>query len=233
MRPTYQFALNMIGRSRSPTMLTGDAMDEEKMLAEARERHVDSVVTAVYTFKLILLYHFGLNKAAEEVTAILEKCNLSTYTSFSLSYLFLYQGLAACAAKGTRRLGSNTRLAQTKLKSLKKICSGRNASSYRNKVSLLEAEISSVSGRVDEALVKYDDAVRWAQKEKILSEVGLAHERAGLLLRRVGRFEEAARQRHFAVEAYQQWGAQAKLQYLRYIWAGEFTSEPLTAQTPC
>ena len=233
MRPTYQFALNMIGRSRSPAILTGEAMDEEKVLAEARKGHVGSVVTAVYTFKLILLYHFGLNKAAEEVAAILEKCDLSTYTSFSLSYLFLYQGLTACAAKGTRRLGSNTRLAQTKLKSLKKICSRRNSSTYRNKVNLLEAEILSESGRVDEALVKYDDAVRWAQKEKILSEVGLAHERAGLMLRRVGRVEEAARQMEYAVEAYHQWGAHAKLEYLRYLWAGEFIVEPLTSQTPC
>jgi len=214
MRPTYQFALNMMGRSKRASVLTGEAMDEENILAEAREKQVGSVTTIFYTFKLILLYHFGQYKAADDVSAKLEKCDLSSYTSFSLSYLYLYQGLTACAGKGVARARPNLRLAHAKLKSLKKICKRRTAP-FQNKVSLLEAEIAAASGRIDDALNKFEDAIQWAREEKILSEIGLAHELAGIMLRRVGRDFEATRHLQGAVEAYTKWGAHAKLQHLR------------------
>jgi tetratricopeptide (TPR) repeat protein len=79
---------------------------------------------------------------------------------------------------------------------------------------MLEAEISGIKGKTDEAITKFAQAMDCAHKEGFVNLAALAHERAGILLVSAGRPKEAEEHVVQAVRKYKSWGADAKVAQL-------------------
>jgi tetratricopeptide (TPR) repeat protein len=79
---------------------------------------------------------------------------------------------------------------------------------------MLEAEVLASMGKSTAALATFDAAIKHAHKGKVWHEKGLVCEQAGALLHREKRPQEAILYDEQAIEAYEVWGATAKVSLL-------------------
>ena len=87
---------------------------------------------------------------------------------------------------------------------------------YDAQVRILEAEVDSLRGRWQHALQKYDQATEKADEEKLYMLTGIAHEQAANTLNSEGLHAEGMMHLASAIEAFQTWGAAAKVKQLSY-----------------
>jgi len=209
-----QFALNMAGRCNDPQVLTGEAMDEDKYLKEAAATQNEAVTAFLHHTKLLLHCYFQNYAAAESAACTLETCDTRAFAPFTHASNHLHKGLASialCQTQTRRRIRITRRCIQDL-----KVLARYGPDSYLSKVHLLEAEVSAVRGKLNEALEKYEMSIACAQKDGMWHETGLACERAAMFLRgKVGQQEQAITFWQRALVAYEQWGAQAKVSRIK------------------
>jgi tetratricopeptide (TPR) repeat protein len=216
--PNMQFALNMMGQSKDPLVLTGEAMIEDQVLHEAVTTQNYASIALLHLMKLQLLSYFQDYEMAESSADALAKTNIQGAASFP-RYLVaawqLHEGLAAvtlCSQRSRRRMRTTRR----NIKKLRAM-SHHDPAVCLNKLFLLEAEAAAANGKVDEALTKFEESISHAQKGSLLNETGLACERAAMFLKRQGKEREAMPFLERALSAYAQWGACAKVAAIKKI----------------
>jgi histidine kinase len=214
LRPLIQVALNLLGRSRDPCVLTSDVMDESEAFTFARETKTSALYVLLCALKLKLCYLFGRIDEAERLSTLMDKeCNTESFSSLALGNLYLYQGLTALAGKSSRRRA--VRLARGKLKKLKFIAR-LNPITFQSQVLIVEGEIAAVKDEVFRAVRLFDEAAECARKDRVMGEIALAHERAAFALLR-GACARTTANEYFekARAAYSAWGADAKVEQIK------------------
>jgi hypothetical protein len=88
-----------------------------------------------------------------------------------------------------------------------------SAWNYRNKVLLLQGELHSHEGKIDEAEASYGAAITAARASKFIHEEGLACECAAFHCKRNGKLDHAVNFFHQAKLCYNEWGSSMKVDF--------------------
>ena len=138
------------------------------------------------------------------------------YEGYDLAMLFMFVGIANVALfKVTRmRYRRMCKAARQCLKKLDRICSWATESCL-GKLTLLQAELSSVSRRQHESTVRsYLLAIAFADSRKNLFETARAHERYGRYLGECGDVAKSLTHLRMACSLYGEWNAYRKVDML-------------------
>lgn len=226
-----QAMLNLIGRSNDPVKLTGEAYDEDKMLAQNVERSDKTGTFFIHFNKMLLCYYFHRYDEAwihaQEARKLLD----AVLAKFEIPNLHFYAALTALAlaerSHGRKRLAliARARMDTAKLKRWARFA----PVNYRHKYDLCAAELARIRGRENAARVAYDRAAAGASENDYLHEQALAYELAGRFYADTGRMVLAEFHLKAAYNTYREWGAGAKLRdlgetYPKYLTGGEPTA---------
>jgi hypothetical protein len=206
-----QTVLNLMGYCENPVLLTGEVMDEVKLLQDGHDGGNGLLICAVWIHKLFLTSYFHNYDDGVKAVDVLKHCDLKSVISFAIIALIFHSGLVLVAV--AREKGGHRRLNETR-KFLKKLKYYANycPENVLNKVSLLEAEIDVLKNRLDDAMIKYEESMALALQEGNSSEYALACERAARSLIFHKRHIEAIPYLSKAITAYEEWGAKAKVE---------------------
>ncbi len=211
-----QAMLNLIGRSSDPVKLTGEAYDEDKMLAQNEERSDKTGTFFIHFNKMLLAYYFRrfdearlhAHESRQRLDAVLAK--------FEIPNHHFYEALTLLAvaerSKGLERLKliARARMDIAKLKRWGKYA----PENYRHKYDLCYAELARIQGHTNRAWLAYDRAVAGASENDYLHEQALAYELAGRFYAASDRKVLAEFHLKAAYNTYREWGAAAKLRDL-------------------
>lgn len=211
-----QAMLNLMGKSADPLKLTGEAYDEDLMLAQNAERSDKTGTFFIHFNKLLLACFFRRHEDAVAHAAAGRKLLDAVLSKFEIPNHHFYEALSliALAEKATdprrARLLWRARRDMAKLKRW----AGFAPENYRHKYELCRAELARISGRGNEARIAYDQAIEGASVNEYLHEQALAYELAGRYYDTLERSVLAEFHLKAAYNAYREWGADAKLREL-------------------
>ena len=202
-----QVVLNLQTDVENPTVLCGDAMDPEKMLAKLEGNARAMTLRDISSFRLMLACIYGNLEAIEE---ILETSDLSCGSDMSLPRVHLrrtYHGLAAFML-GHRR-GKKKYLALGK-KVMKAVTGDVKLGSVNEHpiLLILEAEESP-------SIASYDAAIKVCSRSGLVHYVAFLNERAGIFAFEKNDEREAEFYLTRALELYEDWGALGKVAHLK------------------
>ncbi|MEI7993703.1 MAG: adenylate/guanylate cyclase domain-containing protein [Methylococcaceae bacterium] len=208
--------LNFMGRSANPTVLTGEAYDEEKMMLQNTERNDKTGAFFIHFNKLILCYYFqDYEKAlyhSEEsrklLEAVLAKFEIPNHHLYeALTMLALYPKASAYdKSKYMKRVKSN----MGKIKKWAKDA----PQNYLHKYHMLEAEKLRILGKLSDARMVYDKAIEGASNNDYIHEEALAYELTGKFYLEQKSEDLSEFYLKASYNAYREWGAIAKLHNL-------------------
>lgn len=205
----YQFALNMVHQPKNAVKLTGELIVEEEHLAE---NEADAAVLAFTQYcKLMLCCYYQDYKYAECLVNQLKEGGGVFPPPVTVS-VTLFSGVAYAALSKSRTRERLRHLVQTLRQLKKQIKFSLNR--YDGHVYFLQAEIAGIQGRTNEAIEMFQRATDFLSKEGFFNIAGLANERAAALLCDSSRAKESETFFLRATDAYQQWGAWAKVDLL-------------------
>lgn len=205
-----QVVLNFMGKSDNPLILTGDILNEEVALNEAKAKNEVAHLLILVSKQSLAIYMDNM-PIAQAMSAKLQRFRKGDMFPF-LRTKFAFQE-AFVAARLAHTSNRQRKLAIRKL-SMLKVFAERCPQNYQNKVLLVEAELAASLGNADDALIKYQQAIQCATNHNFIHEQGLACERRACLLRDLGRPDEARACFRQASACYASWGAQVKVDQL-------------------
>lgn len=208
-----QFCLNLMGKSKDPLILTGDALDEEELLRVCGENN-PVLLMALHVWKHFIAVYLNQDVVAAELATKAERINAKLVPFTFNTHIFL-QALASATL--SRNSPDYKLRALDQLKKLREFAQ-HCPENYSHKVYLVEAELAESAGKHDEAMAKYSKSVELAKQHGFIQEEALAHERQGYALRSRGKMEEAKSRFTKARSLYALWGAQIKVDQLaKYV----------------
>jgi predicted ATPase/serine phosphatase RsbU (regulator of sigma subunit)/tRNA A-37 threonylcarbamoyl transferase component Bud32 len=211
-----QVVLNLLGRSKNPSHLIGDAYNEEQCLPLAIKANDRVGIHLLYLNKLILCYLFGEEHQAAQ-NAVKAEQYLDGVTAMVVVPLFhFYDSLAhlgvfADASKSEKEVLLNR--VKTNQEKMKKWADNAPMN-YLHKYELVEAENARVLGQNWEAAQLYELAISGARENGYLQEEALAYELAAKFYEACGMDKFAQTYMSEAYYAYTRWGATAKVKDL-------------------
>lgn len=217
--------------NQNPTVLTGEIMSQENVLAMARQnlpptdgsggsRDVESCPYPLRTQRKIHFYRLWLAQAYRKFDTVMEMADLvhqnvassTFYPSFELVLEIFYLGLAANAI--VRRCGDSDNkwllIANDMTKRMKVLADTECAWNFCQKYELLRAEQAYTAGKIETAIIAYDMAIQKAEEHRFINEQALASELAGLFYMEQDQLGHAREYLHLAESLYRTWGAQRK-----------------------
>jgi len=211
-----QSALNLMGLSEDPTILSGEAYDEVKMapIHEARKDRAGTFLIHINNLMLNYLFH-QYDKALKH--AILARPLLdAVLAKYDVAIFWYYEGLVSMAAARENSGHNKRRLLRRAKKNISQFRKWANYSpeNHQHKLDLLIAEMAWCMGKDDIARRHYDLAIKGAGNGEFLNEEALSLERAGLYYLSAGQDFIAENYLRKAYQTYKEWGAVAKVEDL-------------------
>ncbi|KAL3921914.1 MAG: hypothetical protein SGILL_002491 [Bacillariaceae sp.] len=209
--PTYQTALNLVGGSETPASLNGEIMNEDEFVTSPACENF-SAMAMMKGSKLLLSCVFGEYDAGEEIARDLTNWTDNSFSLIFLTNAYLFSGVILAARSKTQdRKG----IAAVKniLRLLKK-ATRHSQGRYDPQIRILEAEIDALRGKFSAAVLKYEAAIELAQHDSLHMLIGIAHERAARVFIDVYHRSRSVNHLECASEAFETWGATAKVQQL-------------------
>lgn len=225
VRPLWQGALNLMGKSNDPLVVSGDAMDQDKFLQDA----IPTAKQKVYLIRMQLAYYFGDPELATRMLELCEKLMVTIAGHFVFEVFTFFCGLIYLDEARRRKKKSNMKLACKKIQRIREWV--RNgAVNCVHKLLLLEAEYASVNSgeksKRDEIKKLYDSAISAASRSGFVHDAALANERAGIWFQSLDDDFWASSYLSRAHELYHEWGATAKADQLAHRLSLESVSQP-------
>ena len=200
--------------AHKPVFLTGMYMQEEEMITKTSAEKLACGFLWIFVMKYMLAAYMHDFEYADSFSSQIRKhIHVSVIPLIKTVHIFLEGFVAAVRGTKARRYRSIARSRLKELRAAAKNC----PENLNNKVCLLEAEIARFSYKHEKALQKYDQAVRLASKDGCLHEQGLASERAGRMLLKMGQLRKGHEYLQAARGYYAQWGAQIKTEQMDHI----------------
>lgn len=213
-----QAALNLLGRSDNPTLLSGEAYDEAKMVPIHESENDRAAIFLVHINNLMLNYLFhDYNKALDhaQLTRPLLDAVLAKY---DVAIFWFYEALVSIAiARVTNRGRKKSGLVRRANKNIAQFRKWAKFSSvnHQHKLDLLIAEMASLKGNHDRARKHFDLAIRGAESGEFLNEEALSLERAAFYYLSTDQDLVAENYLRKAYQTYKEWGAITKMQNLK------------------
>lgn len=215
----HQAVLNLLGQSEIPALLAGEVMDSQ---ARNKVRQKSLTPTAHFYFQfwsLVVAFHFrDLYKAKQHVKAMQgdpmgDIPNLLSplrplYSGLTYFHLFQRSG----QNKYLRRAMSSLKTLQTWVK--------RGAVNCVYMIQLLEAEHHASAHDIDAALRSFDEAIASVTELQLVHHVALGYQLAGVCLVQNGQTKKAKSYLLHAIDNYEEWGATAIVDDLKFRFDG-------------
>ncbi len=221
-----QAALNFMGQSADPLLLSGTAYDEVTMLQANLERKNRISVFFIYFNKLILFNYFGKYQDALNIAHQARPLLDAVLAKLEVAYLHFHEALAAIAIMHSVKPAESRKLkarVRSNMKKMKKWA--RHApENFLHKYELLLAQLARFEKRHTDAQDAFERAIRHAGEHGYLHEEALSYELAGEFYRERGNMSLAAYHLKSAFQVYRDWGANAKMQDLQRKYPDIITS---------
>ena len=217
--PAIQLAKNLSRVSDDSQLSTEEIMEEEAMLQECiAAKNVQGIATH-FLCKLILHCIFSRYEEAEKAFQSLRKYAPKIGGGFAVASEVLYAGVASLALYRVELKHKRTRLA-TGTRCLRRLqeFSKLSSKNYHSKVCILEGELAYTKKDVSKALVKFEEAIAYGKESQLYSDVGLAAECAARALKNSRQSRDAPKYLGISLQAYNDWGASAKVAQMRKDW---------------
>jgi PAS domain S-box-containing protein len=212
----WQAAQNLLGRSRCPWVLDGEAYDRSAMLLAIVETGNLAAQTALHVNTLALCYLFGRHEEALAASELAEKCRAGMVAMAIEPVWYFYDSLTRLALCPGDHPAQRSRL-------LERVAANQTylgmrahhaPMNFQNKLHLVEAERARVLGHGMEAMEHYDRSIQLAQQNAFIQEEALANERAGRFWLEKGKPEFAQVHLRKAHDGFARWQAWAKVKAL-------------------
>lgn len=209
----WQIALNFMGRSGHPTVLTGEAMNQEKALKKCAETQNAYLANTIKTGQLWLAYFFGdYDLAAKLVHETKDTARLSR-SSFIVWRTALFESLTFFALARKYKSKRFMSLGSSAMKKIQKWTKSGNMNCVYM-LSLLKAEKASLEEKEEEARKAYQKAITVAGRSGFPQDKALANELAGTFFVDTGDIYWAKYHLQEAHQLYIDWEASAKANQL-------------------
>ena len=224
-----QTVLRLRGRdnaSADPSVLTGEAMDQEKLLNQFKAKGLSEFIRKVYFYRMLLAYLFRRFDVAAEMAQEYQLLVISNpvYPTYEVLPATLYLGLIASEMLRQQPSGEEDDEERAKWQTMARSCLEKLKNwdafasavgtdwNISHKYHLLRAELAAVGGDTEEAAAAYVCAIQKAKEHCHINEEALARERSGLFhLNIQGHSQKGREDLMIAVELYRKWGANAKV----------------------
>ncbi|KAG7363763.1 multi-sensor signal transduction multi-kinase [Nitzschia inconspicua] len=226
---TWQTILNLLGRSKDPLVLTGEAMDRDKTLAGAEIENDPPLKAQLYCHELqlaVYLCDFTLASSLLKHTSCIGAVNPANPIIWRTA---LFEGITAfeMAQQGNKKYRA------VGTKSLKKV-KGWVDQGNPNCVHilyLLQAEKFHCDGSIEEARSHYDKSILIAARNGFLSDRALANERCGRMYQRTKDEYWTTEYFHRAYDIYVELEARVKVEQLQKVHKSFRPSEGFSLST--
>ena len=211
-----QAVRNLQGQEENPTLLIGDAYNEELALPLAIEINDRIELHYLYLNKIILCYLFGDYRQAAQ-NAVLAEQYLDAVTALMAVSLFHFYDSLAHLSVFTNALNSEKESLLNRINSNQEKMqrwAHHAPMNFLHKFYLVEAEKARVLGQVFEAEEFYERAISGAKENEYIQEEALAYELAAKFYLERCRTKIAQTYMKEAHYAYTRWGAKAKVEDL-------------------
>ncbi len=207
----WQGNLNLLGRTTDPTILSGEALQEETFLPQLQEASDLTGLFFFYLYKLMLAYLFGDIESTREYGSEIEKCFMGGASVAGEPAFYFYDTLSVLAglhlgSEEPSRAWERIERHQAQLQHW----ADDAPMNHQHKVNLVEAEKCWVLGRKLEAIEWYEKAITGARENEYIQEEALANELAAKFYLDWGKEKIACTYMQEAYYCYAQWGAKAK-----------------------
>ncbi|MBN1209793.1 MAG: AAA family ATPase [Myxococcaceae bacterium] len=217
----YQrYAQQLRGLSESLDSLDGDGFDEAALEARLESRGLKILSAFYFLNKMKSRFMGGAYEEALQASEAAAKVvgALSSYIARFEFFLFRALILAACfPGAPPPRQREFLEIIQRHHQQLT-IWAGLCPENFRPAERMVAAELARLTGRTEEALRAYDEAVQSAREHSHLPNAALAAELAARFSKERGLGRVAAVYAHEAWDAYRQWGAEGKARQLEAQW---------------
>lgn len=212
-----QAALNLLGKSDDPTVLSGEAYDEQKMAPIHEERKDRAGTFLIHQNNMMLKYLFHQYDEALEHAVLTRPLLDAVLAKYDVAIFWFYEGLVNMAAardKSGRERSLLLRRAKKNISQFKK-WAGYCPVNHQHKLDLLIAEMAWCNGKEEKARKHFDLAIKGAENGEFLNEEALSLERTGLFYLSEGQKFIAENYLRKAYQIYKEWGAAAKMKDLK------------------
>lgn len=216
-----QVTLNLLGRSKDPTELSGEAFDEETTLPWLEDIGDKTGVFAIHFTKTLLNYLFRRYDTAFECAQKAEVLAGSVPGMFAVTRHNLFDSLTrikkAEESDNPDRKSLLKKVARNQRK-LKKWAK-HAPTNHLHLFYLVEAECLRISGKDLAAGEHYDRAISMAISNRFPSDLALAFELAGEYYFNLDKIYIAKTYLHESVNAYSKWGCLSKVKDIKIRYA--------------
>ena len=218
--PYFQALLNLQQEASSkhnfdPTVLTGEACNEENLIASSKERGLFKMTRRIFFCKFWISYLFRrYDKAAvagENTISFRAKKVPHPSLEYVLETFYLSLLGFVLVRNGMDEDGKWRDVATQCCASVLTWAKEDSKWNFQHKSDLLLAEQAYTSGNLDEAVARYTRSIEAAGTHGFINEQALACERAGLFYLDQGHMAEAKRHLKMAEFYYGTWGARRKV----------------------
>jgi predicted ATPase/class 3 adenylate cyclase len=212
LRMYHQAELNLIGAPPNPTLLKGEAYDEDLMLPIHHKDNISIALHNLHFLKAFLAFLFG-----EQALAARQAEETAKYAEGAIASFFvpLFAFLNALIALNEPR--PHRRRARVALRKLKTYAA-HGPDNYRPHHALAAAEYARVSGRSQAARLRYEDAIFQARHIGNLLLEAMAWEFGGKFYLNQQLKIQAGIYLQQAFDTYLRWGAAAKARQMERLY---------------
>ena len=229
-----QTAQNFMTTGKTPHVLKGQHLDEDRWLPDAVATKDLSNLNLLFLNKLWLSYHFDCDdrlieyagEAEKYIEGVVGMINTVIFRFYdSLSRLRLYDGFSEDEREETlKRVASN----QLRMR----IWSENAPMNFKHKYDLVAAETARVTGSIGPAMKNYEQAIKGAKDNEFIHEEALVNELYARFWQQRGNDRIAAMYMREARALYHRWGAGAKVSQLENRYPQWFKTTTMPGRQP-
>ena len=213
---TRQVALNLMGKSNDPLIMTGDAMDEDKLLQRLAKEENKALRDFFMVNKLFLNTYFGdFESSAKHALKNGDRLQKDAPGSIYVRIETYHRALSLLIMARETKQRKLKRAAKRVMRQINSWVAQGDPNAIHIKI-LLDAEMAALKGQKQEAEAKFKDSVIFAARGGFVHDAAFASERYAIfLLDDLNDRDEAAYRMKEACKYYQEWGAEGKLKSLQ------------------
>ncbi|MEM7029866.1 MAG: GAF domain-containing protein, partial [Chloroflexota bacterium] len=212
-----QATTKLLGEETNPHQLSGRIYDEAQELSSHLAANDHTLLFWTHYYRVVLGYLFDqYDQALEDMAAC--KKYVEGVTGFGVNSLLVWYDsliyLARYPDQDSRTQKQSLKIVRANQKRLK-YWAEQAPENHQHRYHLVEAERARVLGQEGDARIQYDQAIQLAELAGFVQDVALANELAARFYQSCHQPKLVAVYIRDAQDAYQKWGAQAKVDHLQ------------------
>lgn len=219
VRIYWQSTLNLLGFAVHPTILSGEALQEQEFIPLLIAANDGYGLYIFYLYKLMLCYLFGEIETAKSITIKIKDHLMAAAGLFCEPIFYLYDSLIALAQlrQNSEEVSATLQYVAENQAKLQRWAQYAPMN-HQHKLDLVAAERYRVLGEKTSAIEYYDHAISGAKKSQYIQEEALSNELAAKFYLDWGKDKVAQIYMQEAYYCYARWGAKAKIDNLEKLY---------------